>query len=338
MPTTTGVIALEKLQAGLEVTRGTAVAATKKLYGERGTAWFEGVVSREFLNETYGDYVANHRNINTAVSAKGTIPGYLTAADTAWWGQSAWNSNAPTGPTQTTVYTWTWTPALWGVASDNLKTFTLEAYSDTQPYQLPFCLTDKFEISWQAGKPVMFTADVLAQQWIAQTVTPGLTDRTGVNPLAGTTAKVYIDNSGGTIGNTVYNNVLSGKITWQNKWTPITHNVGNLYYDDAAREPRSVALELDIHFKDTQEFAQLMTGGERLIRIVFTGPAITGSSPSTNESVTIDLWGYYLSAAFGVDKALRTVKLTGQSQFDTSAGFDWRVVVVNALTAALVSP
>lgn len=335
---TTGTIALEKLQAGLEVTRGTPVAATKKIYAERGNAWFEHQVTREFLAENMGSYIEFYRHVDTAVSGKLTLPAYLTGADAAWYGQLAWGSTAPTGPTNSTVYTWTWSPATLSVASDTLKTATFEAYSDTQAYQLPFSLLDKFEITWQAGQAVRIASDFLCQQVLAQGITGGLTDRTGLNAIAGTTAKVWIDNGGGTIGTTQYNNVVSGKITWQNNWQPITHLLGQLYYDDAIRLPRSVDLELDLHFKDTAEFSQLLGNGERLIRVQFSGPAITGSSPTTNETVICDFYGFYSGAAFSAGRAARMVKMSGKSQFDTSAGFDWRVQVQNGLNYPSVTP
>lgn len=335
---TTGTLALEKLQAGLEVTRGTAVAATRKVYGERGNAWFEPSVTREFLNETMGSYVEFYRHVDTAVGGKLTVPGWVTAADIVWWGLQVWGSNAPTGPTNTSVYTWTWSPATLSVASDTLKTATWEAFSDTQAYQFPFGLVDKYEISWQAGQAVQFTSDILVQQYIAQNITGGLGDRTGLTAVAGTTAQVFIDDGGGTIGTTAYNNVLSGKITFSQNWETLTHNKGNLYYDDAVRPPRSVDLELDIHFKDTQEFANLLSDGERLVRVQFTGTTIASSSPTTSESIQMDFYGYYSAATFSTSKAIRVVKLTGKSQYDTNAGFDWRVIVKNGVNYPSVAP
>ena len=51
----TASIALERLQAALEVTRGTGLAATRRVYGERGNAFFEPAVTKEFLNESMSD-------------------------------------------------------------------------------------------------------------------------------------------------------------------------------------------------------------------------------------------------------------------------------------------
>lgn len=331
-----GAIALEKLQAGLEATRGTAVPATRKVYAERGTAWFEQTVAKEWLAESMSSYVANYRHIVTEQSAKLTVPFYVTAADLAWWGQLAWAASVTGVLSAATVYTYTFNPIAGtggGVTADNLKTATFEAYSDVQGYQLPFCLLDKLELSWQRGQAVRGTADLLAQQAIPQVITTGITDRTGLNAVAGTSAKVFIDNAGGTPGTTPYNDVLSGKLTWTNAWETLIHNKGQLYYDDAAREPRSAEFELDLHFKDTAEFAHLLDDAERIIRVEFDGPVIAGSTGNVPESIKMDFYGHYSTPGFGVSKAIRTLKLAGKTQFDTTAGFDWQVAIANAVSA-----
>lgn len=330
----TGAIALEKLQAGLEAIRGTAVAATRKVYTERGLGWFEPIVEKEWLAESMSSYIANYRHIVVGQSAKLTVPFYVTASDLAWWGQIYWAAAVTAVTSAVTVQTYTFNPVAGtagAVTADNVKAATFEASSDTQGYQFPFCLGEKLEISWQRGKAVMGSAELLAQQAIPQAITGAIADRTGLNALAGTTAQVFIDNGGGTIGTTAYANVLSGKLTWQNLWELITHNKGQLYYDDAVREPREVALELDIHFKDTAETAHLLDDAERLIRVQFTGPVIPGSTGSVPETVKMDFYGHYQAESFAVSKAIRTVKLTGKSQFDTTAGFDWNVACATSV-------
>jgi len=43
------------------------------------------------------------------------------------------------------------------------------------------------------------------------------------------------------------------------------------------------------------------------------------------------LYGFYTSGAFSAGKTIRTVKLGGETQMDTSAGFDWNCTVTNTL-------
>jgi len=328
----TGAIALERLQAGLEAVRGTPVAATRRVYGQRGQAWWEPTVNKEYLDESMSSYIDNYRHVVTGVSGKLSIPFFVTPSDLAWWGQLFWKGAVPGVNSATTVYTYTFPPT---VGADDLKTGTFEASSDVQGYQFPFGLGEKLEISWQRGQTVRGNAEVLVQQGIPQAVTAAIGDRTGLNAMAASAGKVYIDNAGGAIGTTQVANVLGGKITWENHWEPIDHIDGQLFYDDAVRATRSIALELDIHYKDNVELAHLTDDAERLIRVGFTGPIIAGSVGNILEGVNFDFYGHYTSAPFGVSSAIRTVKLGGVSQYDAPAGFDWRVA---AITSVAVLP
>lgn len=326
----TGAIALERLQAGLEAVAGTPVPATRRVYGERGTAWLDQSITKEFLNEAMSSYIKNYRHVVTEVGAKLTIPGWLTAADAAWWLQLYAKGGVAGVVHNTAAYQYTFTSS----AADPLrKTATFEGYSDTQQFQLPFCLGEKFEITWQNSSPkaVQFSADLTAQQAIAQPVTAAIADRTGLNAMAGAATLVTIDNAGGTIGTTAYKNVLGGKITLTNTWETITNSSGVLYYSNAASEARSLALELDLHYADDAERAALMADTERLIQVSFVGPAIAGSSPTTTESLVVQFYGYHLTPAFGVSKAIRTLKLTAESQYDVTAGTDWSMIATNAV-------
>lgn len=323
----TGALSLERLQAGLEATRGTAVPATRRVYGERGPAFWDPTVKKEFLSEAMTSFIKNYRHVVVEQSGKLTIPAWVTASDLAWWGQLFWKGAVTGVNSAVTVYTYTFNPT---AGSDDLKTATFEASTDTQGWQIPFCLADKLEISWQGSQAIRMTAELYGQQFIAQAVTGAIGDRTVLNPIAGTTAQVFIDNGGGTIGTTAVANVLSGKLTWQNNWMPIIHNKNQLFYDDAVREPRSLAIELDLHYNTNTELATLLADTERLIRVQLTGPVIAGSTGNVAESVKADFYGFHLDAAFSPNKAIRVVKMVGESQYDTTATFDWNVAIANS--------
>ena len=321
-----GLNALQKAQAFLESTRGTPAAATRIVYFDRG-AWFEQVIGRDFPDEDRNSFIDFYRQLTTSHAVKLSGGADATFDDLAWWGQIFWKGGVTGVLSNTTVYTYTFQPT---VASDDLKTATLEIGNDTQAYQIPYCLGEKLEISWKGGEAVKMAVDLLGQQLTPQAFTGSLSDRT-LEDLVGTTAKVWIDNGGGTIGTTQALNVLSGKLTWENKWTQLTHLRGNLYPDDAQRDSRSVQLELDVHFNNTTEFAQLVAGGERLIRVQFSGSNIAGSSPTTAKTATFDFFGFYTSAPFSAEGPIRVVKLVARSVYDTTAAVDWKVAVVNQL-------
>lgn len=318
-----GLNALQKAQAGLEATRGTGVAATRIAYFDRG-AWFEELIGREFPDEDRNSFINNYRAVT--VSRMGRFSGAANATypDLPWFLQSFAKGGVTAVVSNTTVQTYTFAPT---ATTDDLKTVTWEVGNDTQAYQLPYSLAEKLELTWQGGGPVKLNVDYLSQRAIPQAFTGALSDRTGLEDLVGTTAKVFIDAAGGTIGTTQALNVLSGKVTLQNRWQQITHLVGNLYPDDAQRDSRWIDFEIDVHFNSATEYAFLLSGAERLLRINFTGTTIAGSSPSTPKSVNVDLYGVYLTAPFAVSNAIRTVKLTGSTFFDTGAAADWKIAV-----------
>jgi hypothetical protein len=309
-----GLNTLQKAQAAIEATRGTGIAATRIVYIDRGP-WPDEAIGREFPDEDRNSFIQNYRNVTVSRGPVAwPVMANATFEDLAWYLQG-FAKGAVTGVlSNTSVYTYTFSPT---AATDDLKTITWEVGNDTQAYQIPYSLGQKLELSWVGGQPVKMSAEYVGQRMIPQAFTGALSDRTGIEDIVGTTAKVYIDNAGGTIGTTQALNVLSGKITLQNRWEQITHLVGNLYPDDAQRDSRWIDFELDIHFNNTTEFAQLLAGGERIIRIAFQGTTIAASSPPTAKAVDIDLYGYYTSAPFAASNAIRVVKVVGQPRSTT---------------------
>jgi hypothetical protein len=322
-----GTIALERFQAGLESVRGTGVAATRRVYAQRGQGWFTPAVDKTFLDESMSSFIKNFRHVVTRTGVTLGLPGYLTASDFAWWMQFAAKGGVTGVNSASTVYTYTFTPT---AGSDDVKTATFEAQSDTQGYQFPYSLLDTFDVTWSNGAPVTFDAGLIAQQYIPQAVTGSISDRTGLNGLAGTNAKVFIDAAGGTIGTTPYAGVLSGKWSLANNWYTFSEGKGNLYFDGAVRAVRSTTLELDIFFQDTIELAALASDVERLIRVQFTGPVIAGSTGNIHEAVNLDFYGYHLTAGFAPDNAIRTVKMNAESQYDTNSSTDWAVSAITS--------
>ena len=74
-------------------------------------------------------------------------------------------------------------------------------------------------------------------------------------------------------------------------------------------------------------------GVERKVRLVTTGPTITGSSPATPNSLTIDAYAYWDTFPFKVDKDVWHLTLTGRSVYDVTATNSWSMTLANGLTA-----
>src|SRR6266568_92450 len=143
-----GLNALQKAQAFLETTRGTAAAATRIVYFDRG-AWFEQIVGKEFPSEDRNSFVDNYRQVITDHRVQLSGGADATFDDLAWWGQIFWKGSVAAVLSNTSVYTRTFQPT---VATDDLQTATLEIGNDTQAYQVPYCLGQKLELD-RAGRP-----------------------------------------------------------------------------------------------------------------------------------------------------------------------------------------
>src|SRR6266542_2219854 len=145
-----GLNTLQKAQAGIEAVRGTGIAATRIVYFDRG-AWFDELIGRDFPNEDRNSFIEHYRNFTTSRMA--TLAGVANATfeDAAWFLQSFAKGAVAGVLSNTTVYTYTFTPT---AAADDLKTITWEIGNDTQAYQLPYGIGNQIEFSWVGGQPV----------------------------------------------------------------------------------------------------------------------------------------------------------------------------------------
>lgn len=233
----------------------------------------------------------------------------------------------------TAVYTWPFTPTL---TADDLSGLGAEMGNDTAAYHISALYCDQLMLEIVRGTDsAQMTADFAGQQAFAMGAkTPGLT-RTGLNLLNPAYTQTYIDST--TIGTTAFNDIASAKVTIKNGFQQLYFLNGVLYPTAVARPTRNLDLELVQWFDSATELANAMNavgnGVERKVRLVVTGPNIAGSSPATNESLTIDAYAYWDTFPFKVDKDVWHVTFTGRSVYDVSAGNSWSMSLVNGLAA-----
>ncbi len=239
----------------------------------------------------------------------------------------------PTGPTNATVYTWAFTPTL---TADDLAGLGAEMGNDTAAYHISGMYCDKLGIDIVRGTDsAQMTADFVGQWgFLMGAKTPGLT-RTGLNLLNPAYTTTSIDQT--TIGTTAYNDMASSKISLTNGFQQLYFLNGILYPTGVARPTRTLEIELDQWFDSVTELTNAMNtvgnGVERKLRHIVTGPAITGSSPSTNASLDIDGYFYWDTVAFKVDKEVWHVTFKGRSVYDVGAGNSWSMTLINGLSA-----
>lgn len=331
---TGGLQALSFLQASLETTAGTALAATRvePILG----GWLRESFERNFPDEQRASFIAHYRNF--ALKRYVEISG-LQIAPTyegiGWWCNLLLDGTLATGTppvirgvtSDTTVETMTFRNR----TTNTLATATMEMGDDTQGYQVPFVIGSKFELGWGASQPMTLSVDLLGQRAIPATKTAALTAG-AYEDIIGATSTAKIDTT--TINTTAVTNVLDAKITIDNGWMHDFTLDGNIYPGGAHRsKTRYAQLEATLQFVNTTEYLIYQNSGigtPRKIRLNTTGTAIAGSGAGVRTFYT-DWYGVWETAEFDSVDGQHVVKFTGRSQYDTSATYDWLVSVASAL-------
>lgn len=318
------------LQAGIESTPGTAVAATRIQPIVSGN--FVEHFERVFIEEERQSLIKNFNAVATKqyveISGMEVSPSF---EDLAWWLQFFAKGGVTGVLEDTSAYRYTFSP---NATADDLKTATFEFGDTTEDYEASFCVGTDFEISFSRNSPATQTVGFLGQAATATTKTPALSQRS-VETINGALAAVYIDAKGGTMGNTLVNNVLDVKISLPTMYSQFWALNGNLYPVDVYRSaPRGAMVEMTMAFTSATEYAAFQanynTDDERLVRVAVEGTVIPGST--TNKLAQFDLYPVWGEGNFGEQDGLRVVQFSGETKYNTSAAKDWEIQVVNGLS------
>lgn len=329
----TGQLPLSKFQAAIESVYATALPATRlqPMVGGLLTEHIE----RQMVKEQRGSFIAHYRSY--AYKRWSELTGMSVAPtfeDLPWFLQ-AFAKGSVTGTGGGTPRTYTFTPT---TTSDDLNTVCWEVGDNTQAFQIAGCVGQTFEISIGAQSATTMSVGYIGNQAVNIGYTSSLSDRV-TEDIIGALATAYIDTT--TIGSTNLD-VLDAKVTIPTQYQQLFALSGSLGPTNVYRgDSRAATIEATLAFDSTaarneylngfQNVANANSPGlERKIRITVNGSTITGTTP---KSLTIDWYGFWLEAPFADDNGLHTVKLKGESQYDTTVSRDWSITVVNALTS-----
>jgi len=321
---------LRLAQAGLESTRGTGVAATRKVYAQISPSYERAI--REFA-DTSGSFAARRRLAYQRQRATFAVTELLTFEDWAWWLQLAVkggvtgvaDGGTPPG------YLYTFTPSL---ATDDLKSMTLEwnhvgnAYKSTQVMVNSW--TVRIDPDNEGGW--MLDADLLARDLATASYTGSITDR-GTEVVKAPTTKLYIDDA--TIGTTqITAKLISASVTGNNNihFKAFAEDESAFAADKVGRGQRTYNAQLVLEFDDDAEFAKYRAaaGTKRYVRLKSDGTQIHGS-PATPKYAQIDMNGYWESISWG-NREGNIIATFGLSCFyDATSGYDAKFTVLNDL-------
>lgn len=331
----TNELILRKNQAGLESTRGTSVAATRKVYATIEPT-FEKPLA--FFQDTSGTFSARRRKVYGRERVSFTATDLATYEDLAWWFQLAIKggvtgvSDANTTP----GYTYTFEPS---ETADDLKSMTLEFGESGNVYESDQVMINSWTLRGDPdsdSEPAyMFEAEMMGRTLSTSSYTGSINDRT-TEPITARGTKLYVDTAYGSLGSTQLTGHL---ISWS-----VTGN-NNLHFKAFAEDETAMAAnkvgrgERTYDFEFTMEFDSDTTAGgfknyrdgqELFVRLLREGSTID-SVAATKKSLTLDMAGFISSISFGDRDGNMTITVGMNCAYNADLAYDFKAVVKNAL-------
>lgn len=326
----TNEMVLLRAQAGLETTRGTNVAATRKVYAQITPSYDRPLM--DFMDTT-GTYFDRRRVAYGREKVSFSAVDIATFEDLPWWMGLGLKGGVTGSGSGSTGYTYAFSPSS---ATDDLKSITLEFGEPGNPYESGQVMVQSWTLRGDADNDNepgwMFDASLIGRDWATTTFTGSLSDRSTEVILARGT-KIFVDDAGGTIGTTQ----LTGKLINFS----ITCDLGlhyKAFMEDestyAANKVGRGALRVNgqftFEFDSDTEFAKYRAaaGSQRLIRISREGSTIATTYKKTAQ---VDLYGYWNSYSRGDREGNLTATFGFAGFYDATAAKIIDVSVVNAL-------
>lgn len=324
------LVAFRRIQIGKESTRGTLVAADRKLLGaltmtpdvtyhrpieERNSlAEFRRAIATSQITRLRFDGGASYDQIINflAMAAKGSVSGVQQGG--------------------TSAYLWTYTPSLTAKAVQD--SFTFEYGDDTQEFECGFVLVENLELSIALGEVVNLRTDMFATLAAKSSFTGGLSDPTNFEEIVSDNLKVYIDGTYANLGTTQKTALVAGgRVRFATGLVPVKYADGGLDFSGVSENKRHLEIELDliVGSDGITEYDAYIAATDRAIRLEWEGSQID-AAPHLY-TLTIDAIGKYTSPPelFGDRDGENMMRLSFSSHEDSS-GNEYSFVVKNLET------
>lgn len=322
---------LEISQAGIETTRGSAVAATRKAYIalqpfsiERELEWAPGLTGtfHDRREAQYGRVV--HGLTGTEA---------CSFEDIAWWLEhiikggvvAVGDGGAPV------AYTRNYVPS---PAADDLKSSSWEYGTTTLPYKVNQGMVNSatFRINPDTDKFWQMDVEIMTRKPVQAAMTAAIPDRSR-ELIRGPGTKVYVDDT--TIGSTqVQGRWIGSSITINNNldFKAFGEDEDDVAANKVGRGPVTVDAQCSFEFDSNAEYANFLAQQpvERFIRHERIGSQIHGGSP-VNKRARFDLNGYWSTLEPGYRNNNKILTFGLGARFNPVSGYDLRAEVVNAL-------
>lgn len=321
---------LRRNQAGLEVTRGTGVAATRLVYANI-TPNFEKPL-REF-SDTSGTFAARRRKAFQRERATFSLTDLATFEDLAWWMQLGMKGGvAGAGDGGTPIaYTYAFVPSL---STDDIKSMTLEFNHTGNVYKSKQVMLNSWTVRIDPDNEGgwMLDGELLALDMLPSTYTAALTDRT-TEVISAPGTKLFLDDA--TLGSTQKtDSFISASISANQNihFKAFGEHKKNFAPNKVGRGQRTFNGQVVLEFDSDTEFEKFRSETYRYMRLESEGTQIHGSSV-VNKRARIDTNGYWETISWG-NREGNIIATFGISAFyDAVSGYDLKMEVVNGLLA-----
>ena len=275
----TNELILLKNQAGIEAVRGTNVAATRKLYAQITPTYTKPL--QEFSDQT-GTYFDRRRAAYGLEEIGFTGLDMATFEDLPWWAQlflKGGVTGVSDSGTPNPAYTYTFAPS---AATDDLKSITLEFNEAGNPYESGQVMVTQATLRFNVGnnnEPAwMLDLTMMGRDWQTTTFTVALSDR-DTEVILGRGTKLFIDDTGGTIGTTQkLGSLISASITFNPNihFKNFAEDETNYAKNKVGRGAYRIDAQFQFEFADDVEFAKYRnsTPQPRLVRLEREGTVI----------------------------------------------------------------
>jgi hypothetical protein len=325
-----------KLQIGIETTSGTIAAATTLWRGPVNT--FKDTRDIKRAPENIGILVPTNRTYTAFLGGELDLPDQVATFEQLPYIFASGIKNVAAGVADGAgtgkVYAY---PFPTSSTKNTIKTLTLEAGDAQQAEVGEFGHVSEFKLSGSGKDMVKVGAKWMVRQVANQAFTAALTAPI-VEAIPFGKSKLYIDDSGGTLGSTQKTKTfVDFALTCKTGWKPLpTGGDGNLYFVDIDFSDPSVDLDLTFIHDATAMSAKAKWRAETaaLIRMVFEGSALTTAGTFSKKTLQLDIAGTWDSFDVLAEKdgfEICKGKLTGG--LDVAGALFFAATVVNQQAA-----
>jgi len=314
---------LEVVQAAIEDTAGTAVAATHVVdHTAPADLDFGGKVIRI---RNSGSRATSHRSYLVQKDVKLGLSFPATFDRLPWW-LNFFLAPVTSGTGATAPYTWAFTTI--SDTTDNLASGTFEVGGrDTWPdeSQVAGCRGLSLEIDMKLGDVWRCKAELIGKTHTPQAKTSALTAAASLVDILTDLTKVYIDPT--TIGSTQ----MTGRVISAN--VKMALGMAQRHTMDGAVTPyrvgfvgnREVTAKIVAEFDSDDQYDAWDAQTLQKVRLAATGPSLGGSNYGAN----LDLYGTWEAVKLGDDGGVRTMELDLTGEYDSTAGSDIEATILN---------